>query len=172
MKIAKVKQEKKVIEHNVSPSVAARLKLLESGRKYIEKISWRPYDLPECPCEPIISGMANASERKEIECPKAKGLNRYDIVCKNCGDRLAYFNAKTAQLKNYCNLHYISWYDKDSWHGCRGLNRNPHTMEVNFECCCKNVDIKEPNEVGIQEGNVTRKIKGMPRYTRHKILKA
>ena len=158
------------------PSAEKRLELLESGKDRIDIISWRPFDPPskegfECDCEGLIKERAKG-DQGYLECPLAKGLTKYKVVCKKCGERLAIFNAERPSLKGkFYNLHYTSWFDKKSWHGCLGMNRNSHTMEVNFECACGNKVIKEPREVEIVTNKGTKKVKDMKRYTEYKILK-
>ena len=164
----------KKIEFKIQPSMKSRLELLESGKDKVEKISWRCYDRPNCRCEPIIDTMAKTKNLKHVRCPMAddKGMKKYNIICKNCGELLAYFHAKEPSLDKYCNLHTVAWYDKHSWHGCLGMNRNPHTLVINLECCCGSKVIKEPNEVQIMGLTGMQTIQNIPRYAEYKIIRA
>lgn len=135
----------------MQPSLKARIQLLEQNKDRIDIVSWRPYDPPECICEHKVNKQAKSGSKLHFECPRdKKGLRKYRVLCKSCGDMLAYFYAARPKLKDYCDLHYTSWFNKDSWHGCLGLNINAMTSEIRFECCCGNKAVED-------------------RYTRYKI---
>lgn len=152
------------------PSRGALDRLVEEGKSRIDIISWRPFDLPDCACEKTINDCIVNKKTKHIVCPNAKNKKQYKIVCKNCGEQLAYFHADAPILKDYCNLHTVSWYNKDSWHGCYGINRNPQTLIVNFECCCGSKVIRESSEVKIKGLTGLQKVKNIKRYTEYKII--
>lgn len=64
------------------------------------------------------------------------GLQRYDINCVNCGEKVAYCWAKNDKLEGWCDLHYVSWYDEESWRGAMVVNVSPIDGALGFECAC------------------------------------
>lgn len=187
IKYMKKKKEKKKIQFPM-PSTEARLRLIESGKKRIDFLGLTPIDPRGCECGGLIKAAINLSQNlrkplQRVECSRVseKGMRKYRIVCKKCGEVLAYFyNTKPVLDNNYCDLHYTTWYDKDGKRGCACVNQNKDL--VNFECHCGNRVIKEPRETivdvrllktrGRKTMGGTKKVKGFPRYTRYKILKA
>lgn len=61
---------------------------------------------------------------------------KYDIICSRCGDRVAYVWARDDKLADWCDLHYICWFDKFSWRGCMTVNVSPIDAHLGFECAC------------------------------------
>jgi len=107
--------------------------------------------------------------RPNMLVPQTKeGKRKCKAVCKKCGDLLATFWSADKTLKNPIDLVGHYYVTKDGWFGCRGININPQTSEVNFECSCMNAII---------EGKVER-VNGvkhdppikMKRYTEYKLL--
>lgn len=64
------------------------------------------------------------------------GLKKFRIKCATCGDDIAYCWAENDKLDNWCDLHYLSWYDKFSWRGCFVVNLSPVDGKLGFECVC------------------------------------
>ena len=72
-----------------------------------------------------------------IDFVKDKGnRKRYEIKCVRCGDVVAYVWAENEKLENWCDLHYICWYNKSSWRGGRAINVAPIDGQIGIECCC------------------------------------
>ena len=93
----------------------------------------------------ILRDMAMMSpiEREEfiakgpIDFVKDKGKrNRYDIYCTNCGEKVAYVWAINEKLANWCDLHYLCWYDEESWRGAMAVNVSPIDGHIGIECAC------------------------------------
>lgn len=84
-----------------------------------------------------------------IACPLSVGKLKFKLHCPACNEPVAEVHADSEKLDNWCNLHYISWYNKHSWYGTYGVNMNPYTLEVTFECCCK--EVTELNSLIVQE---------------------
>lgn len=87
--------------------------------------------------------MMSAIEREEfiakgpIDFVKDKGnRKRYDITCTNCQDQVAYVWADNEQLDNWCDLHYLCWYNKTSWRGAMAINVSPIDGKIGIECAC------------------------------------
>jgi hypothetical protein len=72
-----------------------------------------------------------------IDFVKDKGnRKKYDILCGRCGEKVAYCWAENEKLDNWCDLHYICWFDKDSWRGALAVNVSPIDGHLGFECAC------------------------------------
>lgn len=93
----------------------------------------------------ILREMAlmNTAEREDfinkgpIDFVKDKdGRKKYSITCARCGDKVAYCWARDEKLTDWCDLHYISWHDKESWRGAMAVNVSPIDGRLGFECCC------------------------------------
>lgn len=61
---------------------------------------------------------------------------RFNINCVRCGEKVAYCWAFNEALEGWCDLHYICWYDRKSWHGAMALNVSPLDESLGFECAC------------------------------------
>lgn len=135
---------KKINPHYNRPSISLNMKIdmLNDGKK-------KHVIVGKFPCDPIwdkniqnlIKSEILESQRKKVE-PKhvenprkfKKGMKRYKVYCKFSNEVLAYFYNTSPKLDgNYCDLHYVSWCDTKNWYGCKGININPETGEVNFE---------------------------------------
>jgi hypothetical protein len=118
--------------------------------KRIEIYSFFPCDRAGCDCQRLIietrkklsemqekDRIAFMSEKKVLVCPRnKKGLNRYVVECKTCGEVLGYCWAKDATLTDWCDFHYTNWTDGAEWHGCLTPHVSPITQQLCLECCC------------------------------------
>lgn len=145
------------IKNILKPSPIAISELKEKKKEIVKTF---PLDRPGCLCETYIRERIARKEMSLFECPEVKKrkLKKYFIVCDNCKEKLAYFHSDTPSLDNYFDLHYMCWYDKESWHGCLTINRNPNTLELNFECACGHKEIREPS------------LNNVERYTKWQII--
>lgn len=76
-------------------------------------------------------------QKKQIDFVEDKtGYKLYIVNCVSCGEKMAKVWATDGQLTDWCDLHYLSWYDKDSWHGCLTVNVSPIDGLLGFECAC------------------------------------
>ncbi len=64
------------------------------------------------------------------------GLSRFEITCSTCGEKVAYCYAKNEKLEGWCDLHYLTWYDRTSWYGAATVNISPIDGKIGFECHC------------------------------------
>ena len=111
-----------------------------------------PCDQANCACQPLILkwkkdllSMSNAhreqlmAKTKFLKCPRSKkGLNRYKISCRVCGEVQGYCWASDKTLKDWCDFHYVQWTKGEQWHGCLTPHISPITQELCLECCCGN----------------------------------
>ena len=92
----------------------------------------------------ILRNMAlmNGPEREDfirkgpIDLMPHNNLHKYFITCTSCGEKVAYVWARNEKLEGWCDLHYLCWYDKDSWYGSMTVNVSPVDGELGFECAC------------------------------------
>lgn len=88
-----------------------------------------------------MAGMS-AQERYEfaetpIDFVKDKGnRTKYWILCARCNDKVAYVWADNEKLDNWCDLHYLCWYNKTSWRGAMAINVSPVDGKLGIECAC------------------------------------
>lgn len=61
---------------------------------------------------------------------------KYHILCATCGDKVAYVWAKDQKLTDWADLHYICWYDRESWRGAMAINVSPVDGALGIECAC------------------------------------
>lgn len=87
--------------------------------------------------------MMNAAEKLDfmagapIDLVEEKGKRqKFFITCVRCGEQVGYCYANNEALEGWCDLHYICWYDKKSWHGCMAVNVSPTDESLGFECAC------------------------------------
>lgn len=85
---------------------------------------------------PEIEKKKFIEDNTPIHCKNIKGKTKYQISCPKCRELVAEVYAKNVQLDNFADLHYVSWHDKVSWHGTFGVNIDPATAAISFECCC------------------------------------
>lgn len=124
------------------------LKLLGKAKKRVI-YSRFTVDKHDCECKSrekeLISkaSILNDKQKEEyleantpIVCKNIKDKKKFILICPDCKSQVAEVYAVNDKLENYANLHYISWYDKNSWYGAFGVNVNPSTQVVNIECCC------------------------------------
>lgn len=72
-----------------------------------------------------------------IDFVKDKGRRkRFNVLCGKCGDKVAYVWAKNEKLEDWCDMHYVTWYDRESWHGAMAVNISPIDQGIGFECAC------------------------------------
>ena len=116
----------------------------------VEVYSFFPNDKASCECQPIVLefkkklAMLNEGDRKKLLsetkrliCPRdKKGMFRYKITCKNCGEVLGYCWATDNTLKDWCDFHYVCWADETEWHGCLTPHISPITEQLCLECTC------------------------------------
>lgn len=65
-----------------------------------------------------------------------KGLKQFFIYCNNCGDVVAYCWAKKANLEGWCDLHHITYNDREMFRGCITPNVSLVDGRLGFECAC------------------------------------
>lgn len=142
------KQEKEIRTIPVSQSTKEFLASKKTGGQYI--FSFFPVDGWDCECVPVIQdwqvkfASMNENERRatilrldHLECPKDKtGLKLFTITCDNCGATIAKCWAKDATLAEFCDLHYISEHNGETWRGCMTINISPLDKKLGFECTC------------------------------------
>ena len=76
-------------------------------------------------------------EKGPIDFVTDKGKRKkYDITCTRCGEKVAYVWAKNDKLDDWCDLHYICGYNKDSWFGAMAINVSPIDGKLGIECAC------------------------------------
>ncbi len=61
---------------------------------------------------------------------------KYDVFCSGCGEKVAYVWARNEKLDDWCDLHYICSYDKESWRGAMAINVSPIDGKIGIECAC------------------------------------
>jgi len=112
------------IKNNPRVSQDQLSKMIKGGKKIDAIYSFFPIDKHDCECrgevnhvKTLLSGM-NEKQRHDykrkighIVCPKSKkaGFKRYQIVCANCGETVAFVSAKDALLTEWCDLHYYNY---------------------------------------------------------------
>lgn len=87
--------------------------------------------------------MMSAIQRREfiaegpIDFVQDKGnRKRYDITCTRCGEKTAYVWATNDQLDDWCDLHYLCWYNEESWRGAMAINVSLIDGKIGIECAC------------------------------------
>ena len=78
-----------------------------------------------------------------------KGMKKYNILCKKCGEVIAFCWATGENMADWTDLHYISKTNGHFWRGCMAVNINPKRPNgpVGFECACGQ-DTRKPDAVG------------------------
>jgi len=61
---------------------------------------------------------------------------KYDIFCSRCSEKVAYVWAANDKLDEWVDLHYICWYNKESWRGALSINVSPIDGRIGIECAC------------------------------------
>jgi len=151
------------------------IEIVKNGDKKI--VSFLPTDRHDCDCFGLVRSwneklsrmtpeLRLKSQKNPIDCPRSKGMKKYEIYCSDCGDLIAYINADNEQLDNWCNLHYVSeakigketqiFHEEKKikgkikliakereveigeWYGCMGLQISPIDDKLGFECSCGN----------------------------------
>ena len=64
------------------------------------------------------------------------GYKLYEVRCSTCGDVVAQVWATDDTLRDWCDLHYMSWHDKNTWYGAMAVNISPVDGHLGFECAC------------------------------------
>jgi hypothetical protein len=140
------------MKRTIFASKETEFQALTSRSKKVKVYSFFPCDKANCPCQKMIFewkqkiGRASQKERQELlskikhlECPRDKvGMQRYEVVCTNCGELQGVLWATDPSLRDWCDFHYIQWSDGVKWHGCFTPHISPITQELLFECCCGN----------------------------------
>lgn len=108
----------------------------QTGKKNI--IATFPYDRFNCECVNEISRLKQDSKLKSkfYDCPRSLLMDKYKIVCSNCGDTVAFIHATDSKLTDWCNLHYTCESDGVNWHGALAVNLSPIDSCLGFECAC------------------------------------
>lgn len=75
-------------------------------------------------------------EKSPIDFWDHNGYSRYKITCGKCGDEIALVWAKDSRLQDWCDLHYLTKFDKTSWYGCVAVNVSPIDDQLGFNCAC------------------------------------
>jgi len=52
------------------------------------------------------------------------------------GEKVAYVWAANDKLDEWVDLHYICWYNKESWRGALSINVSPIDGRIGIECAC------------------------------------
>jgi hypothetical protein len=121
-----------------------------SKEKKINIYSFFPCDKSNCECQPLVLKWKQdlaimpsdkkeklLTEKKVLDCPKkTKNYNKYEIVCKTCGQILGYCWASDQTLTDFFNFHYVQWTDGNEWYGCLTPNVSPITQQLTLECTC------------------------------------
>ncbi len=68
--------------------------------------------------------------------PDKENRKKYWIICSRCEDKVAYVWADNEKLDNWCDLHYVCWFNKESWHGAAAINVSPIDGKLGIECAC------------------------------------
>lgn len=152
-------REKETTREVIIGGVKSRVRKMQPSKEAIkslglrtrrEIISHMPVNPPEIESQirmlkaNILREMARMTHRQRmdfaeipIDFVKDKGdRQKYDIWCSRCGDKVATVWADNEKLDNWCDLHYICWYDKDSWRGALTVNVSPIDKKIGFECAC------------------------------------
>jgi len=144
------KGSKKIKQRIVSPSPeAVRALGQRTKREIVSFLALNPMPIErEISKEKseLIRSMAEMSvkerllfmkQKKQIDFVKDKtGYKLYSVSCVNCGEKMANVWATNGKLVEWCDLHYINWYDEKSWHGCLTVNISPIDGLLGFECAC------------------------------------
>lgn len=158
-----------MINSNFSTSSQVLMDLLVSKTKKLTKISSLPVDKPDCDCRGMLNSWGKQAGSGTIfKCPRSemKGMKKYEVRCKVCGELNAYVYALNEKLDDWCDLHYVfegrivkeerqrtalkkvkgklvpiteNYYEYASrWFGCMTINISPKDGELGFECSCGN----------------------------------
>ncbi len=170
-----------MIRH-IFTSESLREKMKKKRQKVLKIYSFYPIDRADCSCQKTIrdwhqkmSRLSNKQrqqairQQKYLTCPTSrKGLNLYEITCKNCGEIQGYCWASDKTLKDWVDFHYTNWTDGYEWHGCFIPQISPVTQKLCLECTCGQTtrdfqlrakDIEEKNRVGRDFGRKSSKFK-------------
>lgn len=124
----------------------------QSTGKIVKVYSFFPIDRADCVCQKAVlewrKKLAEATDAQRHQlmeetpffvCPRDKSnMQRYKIVCNNCGDIQGYVWASDPSLIDWCDFHYLQWTKGDRWRGCFTPHISPVTERLCFECCCGN----------------------------------
>jgi hypothetical protein len=64
------------------------------------------------------------------------GRQKYELYCSGCGEKVAYVWARNEKLDDWCDLHYLCSYNKESWKGALAINVSPIDGKIGIECAC------------------------------------
>lgn len=134
---------------NVNLSLRMLQQMKMHGHTRLNLVSW----IPHCSLNYktltvfILQSRVQSNNKTYLDVPAPDSTKRsqYLVNCKHCGAILANFESDSASLNPYgkwMNLHLLSYTDGINWYAGRGINVHPETGEVNFECCCLNMPIK------------------------------
>lgn len=101
-------------------------------RKAEQIVSKIPVDKHDCLCSKLTENKLYTT------CPRSSeyGMRKYQILCDNCGDSVAFIYATDESLTDWCDLHYTCFNDGKYWHGCMSVNISPIDQSLGFECSC------------------------------------
>lgn len=125
-------------------------KARDKGLKFLEMTSFFPVDRHDCLCQTKLRDIKTklslmtdkqrqeyCAHQKMVECPRPKtGMQRFEIVCRQCEFVVARVWAKDKTIQDFCDLHYVSCHDADHWHGSFTVNISPYSGKLGFECAC------------------------------------
>lgn len=136
-----------------NPSVSQEELEYLKKNKVRKLLSPIPSDKYDCDCSSFIREWQDklAKGSKEIfRCPRAKGMKKFEIICGECGEKVAEVSAVDKTLKDWCDLHYYSesrlkrikeeknYKYVGKWFGCLGLQISPKDDKLGIECACGN----------------------------------
>lgn len=71
-----------------------------------------------------------------VENKEEMGYKQFLVKCVQCGEDIATVWAKDETLIDWCDLHYITAHDKNTWYGTMSINVSPIDQRLGFECTC------------------------------------
>jgi len=123
----------------------------QSKHHVVKVHSFFPVDRANCKCKQLIFewnqklGQATKEVREALlaqtpvlECPAVdkRRMNKYQIICKNCGETQGFCWASNETLRDWVDFHYTQWSKGDFWRGCFTPHISPISQQLCFECCC------------------------------------
>lgn len=144
-------------------------------KKTGEIVSFLPYDRHDCACQDELKilrmelSTLNTKEREayyakyngRYTCKRSnqKKMKPYDIVCKNCGAKVAEICSTDKKLTDWCDFHYYLRHDAEHWYGGLTPNVSPIDGWIGIECTC-GVDTRDFRNKRGQEKKEKRNKRG------------